>query len=86
MTRRTAEAVLSRYDYAQHGDARAHSAPLNPDALVPHFAFAGTPSEIARQIAALERIGVHEAALAIPSAAASASREAVLEALPPHLF
>lgn len=86
LTRETAEAVRTRYDYAQHGNARADFAELIPDELVPRFAFAGTPNEIAGQIAALECIGVDEVALAIPSAAASASRDAMLESLAPVLL
>jgi 5,10-methylenetetrahydromethanopterin reductase len=86
LTRETAEAVRTRYDYAQHGNARANFAELIPDELVPRFAFTGTPNEIAGQIAALECIGVDEVALAIPSAAPSASRDAVLEVLAPALL
>jgi len=85
LTRRTAAVVRECYDYAQHGDARAAFAASIPDALVPRFAFAGTPAAISEQIAALAAIGVDEVALAVPSAAASGTRDDVLELLAPVL-
>jgi 5,10-methylenetetrahydromethanopterin reductase len=85
LTRSTAETVRRRYDYAEHGDARAAFAALIPDALVPRFAFAGTPAEIAAQISALSPLGVGEVALAVPSAALAGPREEVIELLAPRL-
>jgi 5,10-methylenetetrahydromethanopterin reductase len=79
LTRATAEEVRKRYDYAQHGDARAGFAALVPDALVPRFAFAGSARDVAAQIAALERLGVDEVALAVPSAPEFGARSAVVE-------
>lgn len=86
LTRSTAEQVRKHYDYAQHGDATATFAALVPDALVPRFTFAGTVEEIAAQVAALEKLGVDEVALAVPSAPKFGPRNAVVELMAPsHL-
>jgi 5,10-methylenetetrahydromethanopterin reductase len=84
LTRATAEKVRQRYDYAQHGDARADFAALIPDALVPRFAFAGTVPEVGAQIAALEKLGIDEVALAVPSASEFGPRRAVVELMAPR--
>ncbi|MBM3573048.1 MAG: LLM class flavin-dependent oxidoreductase, partial [Alphaproteobacteria bacterium] len=85
VTRATAEKIRRHYDYEQHGDARADFAKLVPDELVPRFAFAGTPHEVAAQIAALRSLGVDEVALAIPAAPEFGGRNAVVEKLAPML-
>lgn len=82
-TRAVAAKVAQAYDYSQHGNAQADFARLIPDELVPRFAFCGAPSDVGRQIAALEPLGIDEVILAIPTAPGIAPRNAVMRELGP---
>jgi 5,10-methylenetetrahydromethanopterin reductase len=86
LTRRVAGEVSKAYTYREHGSAEAAFARLVPDELVSRFAFAGSARGITAQIAALERLGVDELILAIPSAPGIASREQVMQWIAPALL
>lgn len=86
LTRTTAEKVRKAYDYAQHGTAEAEFSSLVPSALVPRYAFAGTPSEIAAQVERLDGLGVDEIAFAVPRAPEVESRDEVMALLARRLI
>jgi 5,10-methylenetetrahydromethanopterin reductase len=71
--------IRQAYDYYQHMVNVADHRTEVPDALVEHFALAGTPDECAEQLRRISRTGVNQVAI-VPFVTPGDSRARVIEA------
>jgi 5,10-methylenetetrahydromethanopterin reductase len=85
LTQKVAAEVKAAYNYEQHGRSEAEFGKLIPDQLVTRYAFAGSPTAIKEQVAALKPLDVDEVIFAVPVAPRIKSRDEVLEELAPVL-
>lgn len=73
------ERIRHEYDYYQHMANVADHGAVVPDALVDHFALAGTPQECEAQLARIRETGLNQIAI-VPFVTPGDSRARVIEA------